>query len=97
MAPNDPLTLVDRLRNPVTLYSGELDIAVALAVMSEAADKIEHLQRLLGGVSEGMSYDDIRKAAERQRTMDAARKAYEAAMRAQMEADAALVAKAELP
>jgi hypothetical protein len=68
----EKMTLVERLRNPqwVTSDSGldghvpHLDQAVTLAVMKEAADKIEHLQSVAGAVSQGESFSDIRAAAE---------------------------------
>lgn len=68
--PDEPMTLVERLRNPSWIgdpASGNtailLEVDRTVAAMREAADLIEKLQRLAGAVSDGESFDEIRKLA----------------------------------
>ena len=65
---NEPMTLIERLRNPAYVAADDprplgLDEPRALAAMKEAADMIERLQRRAGAVSEGESFDEIRRLA----------------------------------
>ena len=69
--PNEKMTLIERLRNPsrTTTDSGldghvpRLDETATLAVMREAADEIERLQRLAGAISPGESFQELKGKA----------------------------------